>query len=203
MALFELDDVNRLLDGFSGGAARRSENLFSEGSRAWSRDDKPTPRCDFTLRPKIVHKPVPVITLWPRTVYGERLTDIKADSSRIDFFATHIHKYISQLLGHALAAGGWAIVAVPPRRHKVDNFAVAVAKNLAEMAGITCHDDVAEAVNCHRVKPDFRLLKMPPEPNLIVVDDIVTTGSTLMAMRNLLVTSGKNVILIAGICNNV
>lgn len=203
MALFDPNDVDRLLERFSGGATRRSENLFYEGSRAWSREDKQVPRCDFTLRPKIVHKPVPVITLWPRTVYGERLTDIKADKSRIEFFATHLHKYLCSLLGYALNAGGWAIVAIPPRRHKVDNFAVAVAKRLAELTGIQNHCDVAEAVNCHRIKPDFRLLKVPEEHNLIVVDDIVTTGSTLMAMRDLLVKSGKNVILIADICNNV
>ncbi len=203
MALFDVDDVDRLLDKFSGGDSRRSENIFSESSRAWSRDDKPVPRCDFTLRPKIVHKPIPIISLFPRTVYGEKLTDIKADKSRVDFFASHLHQYLQLLLGGNINNGQWAIVAVPPRRHKVDNFGVAVAKRLAEMSGVVCHDDVAEAVNCHRVKPDFRMCNMPPEPNLIVVDDIVTTGSTLMAMREMLTTEGKNVLLIAGICNNV
>lgn len=203
MALFDPDDVDRLLDGFSGGAARRSENLFSEGSRAWNREDKPEPRCDFTYRPKVIHKPLPVLSLWQRTVYGEKLTDIKADSVRAKFFAEHLAHYISLLLGGCLASGGWAIVAVPPRRHKTGNFGVAVARSVAELLGIPCRDNVAEAVNSHRVKPDFRLVSMPQEYNLIVVDDIVTTGSTMMAMRELLTAEGRNVLLLAGICNNM
>ena len=38
---------------------------------------------------------------------------------------------------------------------------------------------------------------------IIVVDDFVTTGSTLLSMRNLLTSLGKNVVFFAGVNNKL
>lgn len=41
------------------------------------------------------------------------------------------------------------------------------------------------------------------EPNVIVFDDFVTTGSTLLAMKNLLNEHQKNTVFITGINNKL
>lgn len=59
---------------------------------------------------------------------------------------------------------------------------------------------MAEAKNRHRINPELRILKQLDEKNVVIYDDILTTGSTVQAMRELL--EGKNVIVIIGINNN-
>lgn len=59
---------------------------------------------------------------------------------------------------------------------------------------------MAEAKNRHRINPELRILKQVEEKNVVIYDDILTTGSTVQAMRELL--EGKNVIVIIGINNN-
>ena len=45
----------------------------------------------------------------------------------------------------------------------------------------------------------FYRLKTPPERNLILYDDIITTGSTILATRELF--PEKNIITIVNVCN--
>ena len=54
--------------------------------------------------------------------------------------------------------------------------------------------------NRHRIEPEFTLAMDIPEHNVIIYDDIVTTGSTLIATKKLL--PGKNLLFIVGIKNN-
>lgn len=46
------------------------------------------------------------------------------------------------------------------------------------------------------------LTTLPTQCHIIVIDDFVTTGQTLVAMQNLLVPLGKNCVFFAGINNN-
>lgn len=95
---------------------------------------------------------------------------------------------------------GWALVTTPRRRHKQWNFADEVCKQIEQHTGLRYIPDVAEAKNRHRINPELRLLKQVDEKNVVIYDDILTTGSTVQAMRELL--EGKNVIMIIGINNN-
>lgn len=95
---------------------------------------------------------------------------------------------------------GWALVTTPRRRHKQWNFADEVCKQIEQRTGLRYIPDVAEAKNRHRINPELRILKQVEEKNVVIYDDILTTGSTVQAMRELL--EGKNVIVIIGINNN-
>ena len=59
---------------------------------------------------------------------------------------------------------------------------------------------------CHsrqRINAVFTLNLLPEEPNVIVFDDFVTTGSTLKAMKELLLPLGKNLLFVSGINNKL
>ena len=51
--------------------------------------------------------------------------------------------------------------------------------------------------------PVFRLNALPVEPNIIIFDDIVTTGMTLEATKRLLDDSNKNLMFFVGINNHL
>ena len=53
----------------------------------------------------------------------------------------------------------------------------------------------------HRVGTVFTANNIPPHRNVIVFDDFVTTGQTLVSMQNLLVSLGKNCTFFVGINN--
>ena len=55
----------------------------------------------------------------------------------------------------------------------------------------------------HRVGTVFTANNIPPHRNIIVFDDFVTTGQTLVSMQNLLVSLGKNCTFFAGINNKL
>lgn len=95
---------------------------------------------------------------------------------------------------------GWALVTVPKRRHKENNFAERVCKIAADKIGIKFYADVFECKNKIRINPTFEVVKDIPENNVILYDDIITTASTLETMHNCL--TGKNVLCFAGINNN-
>lgn len=95
---------------------------------------------------------------------------------------------------------GWALVTTPRRRHRDWNFADEVCKQISKATDLEYYPDVAEAKNRHRIDPELRLVYDIKERNVILYDDILTTGSTVKAMRELL--EGKNVLVIIGINNN-
>lgn len=94
----------------------------------------------------------------------------------------------------------WCIITTPKRRHKEHNFASSVCEIISRETGITFHDNAVTAKNRHRIEPEFTLVADIPENNVIIYDDIVTTGSTLIATRKLL--PGKNLLFIVGVKNN-
>ena len=72
-------------------------------------------------------------------------------------------------------------------------------KRLSDLTGIRFEPDVVASKNHKRLDPTFYRLKTPPERNLILYDDIITTGSTLLATRELF--PEKNIITIVNVCN--
>lgn len=129
------------------------------------------------------------------------LAEIKADDDCIPLFANRIASVIGAVLGANLRSGGYALVTTPRRRHKQRNFACLVTAAIAQSLQLPYYEDVAFARSKQRVAVDFDLGYLPPENNLIVIDDFVTTGSTLGAMNRLLAPLGKNLTFFVGVDN--
>lgn len=185
-----------------------AKDLFAEKKRAaWKDVQQAEARCDFApnkVRISYRNPAFGIISLWKKSVYGRTLTDIKADPDMVYFFATNVAKLINQILGNSLSSGDWCIVTSPKRRHKTRNFASLISARLADLLGIPFYEDVAECHSKHRVGAVFTFGKEPPtEANIIVFDDFVTSGATMISMRELLQPLGKNLVFFTGINNKL
>ena len=164
-------------------------------------------RCDFApnkVRISYRNPAFGIISLWKKSLYGRTLTDIKSDPDMVEKFAEGMNTLIRQILGHSLASGDWAIVTSPKRRHKERNFASLISARLGSLLGIPFYEDVAECHSKHRIGAVFTFGKeAPTESNIIVFDDFVTTGATMISMRELLNPLGKNLVFFTGINNKL
>lgn len=186
----------------------RTKDLFAEKSRAaWKDVQQAEARCDFApnkVRISYRNPAFGIISLWKKSLYGRTLTDIKSDPDMIEKFAVGMNALIRQILGNSLATGDWCIVTSPKRRHKERNFASLISARLATLLGVNFYEDLAECHSKHRVGAVFTLVKAPPtERNIIVFDDFVTTGATMLSMRDLLQPLGYNLIFFTCINNKL
>ena len=186
----------------------KSKDLFAEKKRAaWKDVQQTEARCDFApnkVRISYRNPQFGIISLWKKSVYGRTLTDIKADPDMVEFFAVNVAKLVGQILGSSLSLGDWAIVTSPKRRHKERNFASLISARLGSLLGIPFYEDVAECHSKHRVGAVFTFGAEPPkERNIIVFDDFVTSGATMISMRELLLPLGKNLVFICAINNKL
>lgn len=136
-------------------------------------------------------------------MFGKTLTEIKSDDDMIPFFVESLVPVIRECIGYHICDGSWAIVTTPMRRHKERNFATLVSEGLAKELGIPFYFDCAHCRSKQRVGAVFDPNNLPHEPNVIVFDDFVTTGSTLLVMKNMLQEHGKNPVFFAGINNKL
>ena len=180
-----------------------SKDIFAEQKRhAW--DKSVEARCDFSRKIRITRRgDVFFISLWQKSFYGRTLTYIKSDYSMVTFFAENVAPLIKEILGYTLANGDWCIITTPKRRHKVKNFATRISECIATQLGIPFYEDVAFCHSKKRIGAVFTLNILPKENNCIVFDDFVTTGSTLKAMRTLLLENKKNCVFFTGINNKL
>lgn len=195
------------LDG-SFVSSAPAKDLFAEKKHAaWKDVQQAEARCDFApnkVRISYRNPQFGIISLWKKSVYGRTLTDIKSDLEMVERFAQGMNTLIQQILGHSLATGDWAIVTSPKRRHKTKNFATMISARLGELLGIPFYEDVAECHSKHRVGAVFTFGKEPPkEANIIVFDDFVTSGATMISMRELLMPLQKNLVFFTGINNKL
>lgn len=185
-----------------------SKDLFAEKKRAaWKDVQQAEARCDFApnkVRISYRNPSFGIISLWKKSLYGRTLTDIKSDDAMVGKFAEGMNTLIRQILGHSLASGDWCIVTSPKRRHKTRNFASLIAAQLGSLLGIQFYEDIAECHSKHRVGAVFTFGAEPPkERNIIVFDDFVTTGATMISMKNLLEPLGYNLVFFTGINNKI
>ena len=185
-----------------------SKDLFAEKKRAaWKDVQQTEARCDFApnkVRISYRNPQFGIISLWKKSVYGRTLTDIKADPDMVEFFAANVAKLVGQILGSSLSLGDWAIVTSPKRRHKERNFASLISARLGSLLGIPFYENVAECHSKHRVGAVFSFGAEPPkERNIIVFDDFVTSGATMISMRELLLPLGYNLVFFTGINNKL
>lgn len=199
MSLIDLSILNQ-----SAPAPQAEKNLFAEKDKRKAWEKEKLARCDFQKQVKILHRPgFYFISVWNKSVKGRTLTDIKGDDAMIPFFATHVTELITDTIGDNLRNGTWAIVATPKRRHLTHNFASLIAEEIGKRLGIPFYDDCALARTRERINAVFTANNIPAEQNIIVFDDFVTTGSTIIAMKNLLDSLGKTSVYFIGINNHL
>lgn len=184
-------------------SVKEQKDIFAlEQRKSW--DKSVEARCDFTYKLRLTRRAsTNFITIWQKSVFGKTLTEIKSDDDMIPFFVESLVPVIRECIGYHICDGSWAIVTTPMRRHKERNFATLVSEGLAKELGIPFYFDCAHCRSKQRVGAVFDPNNLPKEPNVIVFDDFVTTGSTLLAMKNMLQEHGKNPVFFAGINNKL
>ena len=184
-------------------SVKEQRDIFALDQRkSW--DKSVEARCDFTYKLRLTRRAsTNFITIWQKSVFGKTLTEIKSDDGMIPYFVESLAPVIRECIGYHICDGSWAIVTTPMRRHKERNFATLVSEGLAKELGIPFYFDCAHCRSKQRVGAVFDPNNLPHEPNVIVFDDFVTTGSTLLAMKNLLQEHGKNPVFFAGINNKL
>lgn len=196
-------DIPSLPDISLEESTPKGKDIFSTHQRkAW--DKSMEARCDFQYHLRLTRRAsTNFITIWQKSVFGRTLTDIKGDDSMIPFFADSLVPVIQEMIGYHLHNGTWSIVTTPMRRHTTHNFASLIAERIGNALQIPFYFDCARCRSKQRVGAVFDPHNIPREPNVIVFDDFVTTGSTLLAMKNLMREQGKSPFFIAGINNKL
>lgn len=197
----EVPDLGSVHLDLAESAPKEKEDIFAEKKRkGW--DKSVEARCDFTPKPRLTRRSgLFFLSYWQKSIYGQTLTEIKADDAMVPFFAETISHLISEILGDHLQSGGYCIITTPKRRHKVLNFATRISISIAEKLGIPFYEDVCSCRTKQRVGAIFDVNIVPKEQNIICFDDFVTTGQTLQAMQRALAPYNKNIVFITGINN--
>lgn len=196
-------DISLAMQPLKAKEATPKGDLFAEKKRkGW--DKSVEARCDFTRKVRITRRSgIFFTTLWQKSLYGRTLTDIKSDDTMPQFFADNLAPLLTAILGSNLRKGGWCMITTPPRRHKEGNFATRTMLLLAKGMGLPCYGNACSCRTRQRMNAVFDVHTVPREPNIIVFDDIVTTGQTLQAMYRAFAPYGKNLFFFAGINNKL
>lgn len=149
-----------------------------------------------TSRPRLKGGNIPVCDLRPRTVLhqlgnlhyfsqfrrtkkGTPFSEIKQSEDIAELFAESASSFLSSFIANT---EGWAIITTPRRRHYSGfHFATAVCERIGSKLGIQFYPDAVQCINRNRLEPDFHLLRPIDQRQVIVYDDIITTGTTLTA----------------------
>lgn len=134
---------------------------------------------------------------------GENIARLKEKPANVPLFSSCLVDFCTKTLGGNLVRGSWAIVTAPRRRHLHGfHFSTAICTAAATQLQIPFYADAVTTENRARIEPEFTLQLNPREVNVIFFDDVLTTGETARACRELLTAAGHNVFVIAGIRNN-
>lgn len=205
-----LDDVAHILadvepiaaDPALGEISPKHDIFAVEKRKSW--DKSTEARCNFEFRPRITPRAgLWFLSLWQKSLMGRTLSEIKSDPAEISHFAEAVSDFLIRYLGPSLSSGYWCICTSPKRRHKERNFATLICMEIHERLQIPFYEDVAFCHSRQRINATFTLNRLPSEPNVIVFDDFVTTGSTLRGMHQLLLPYNKTLLFIAGINNKI
>lgn len=144
---------------------------------------------------------ISVLCSFKKSKTGKPLADIKAEKYNINVFADAFVSLARKVAG-LNTLDDWCLVTAPKRRHKEENFSEAVCKEISSRIGIKFYPDVFTCKDKTRILPTFTMEYEIKEANIILYDDIITTGSTIRAMADILRIKGKNVLYFAGILND-
>lgn len=206
-----LSEVTAILSDFTvtdgspalGDFVKQGKDIFAVDARkAW--DKSTEARCNFEFRPRITPRAgLWFLSLWQKSIMGRTLSEIKSDPAEITHFADAVSEFLTKYLGPAIKHGQWCICTSPKRRHKERNFASLICEAIHDRLQIPFYEDVAICHSRQRINAVFTLNLLPEEPNVIVFDDFVTTGSTLKGMHDLLLPYNKTLLFVAGINNKL
>lgn len=157
-------------------------------------------KCDFkdALRLHARHGYL-YYSLFKRSRDGVDFNIIKQSEQHARIMAECACSLIDRLF---LTLEGWCIVTTPRRRHfEGFHFSEFVSGLISEAKHIPFYKGAVQCITKDRLNPEFYLLREIQERNVIIFDDIITTGTTLTATRDLFIDRSQ-VVCIVGIHNN-
>lgn len=137
------------------------------------------------------------ISTFRRTQTGIPMSQVKV-MENVRLFALKAEIIIKGLL-RMQNTDGWCIITAPRRRHKEQHFATEVCKIISKDIGMPFYENAITCKNRDRFAPVFSLNADIKERNIIIYDDIITTGITIQSMISLLMD--RNILVIAGVNN--
>ncbi len=160
-------------------------------------------RCDMKPQPAIREKSGHrYLSMFASSKEGMTLEEIKNSRACERQIAEAVTGCLREFLGNNLEGTGWAMITTGRRRHREGyHFATAICKAVAEQLGIRFYEGAIECGNSDRLKPALELTTEPEERNLILFDDIITTGTTMSRTAELLQGKGYTVMTVIGIRN--
>lgn len=142
------------------------------------------------------------ISLYKVGKEGISLEEFKRDDMHVSICCKELCDILLTQFGNNLSQGNWCICTTPRRRHSVGfHFSTAVCEAASEYLKIPFYADVVIAENRSRLEPKFILQKHPLESNIILFDDILTTGITMQETRRLFIQEKYTVFPIVAIWN--
>lgn len=190
LALFDIDMADFGFDISDVGKRQKS----------WARTEK---YCDLKKKIKL-HSNGPVVcsTLYEVGKKGIPINEIKENPDNVPLFADNLVDFLEHVLGNNLSKGDWCIVTTPRRRHKDGfHFSTEICRAAAQTLKLPFYQNAFSVKNRNRIDPEFYMDIEPAEANVIVYDDIVSTGETIRVTRQLLLDAGHVVFIVVGIKN--
>ena len=165
--------------------------------KSWSHQER---LCD--LKEKVsLHKKGDIyyISQFARSKTGTSFSEIKQSEELASFFAERACEFLHRFI--VGGCEGWCIVTTPRRRHYEGfHFSTSICTKIAGAVKIPFYENAIQCLTKDRLNPEFFLLRPIREKKIIVYDDILTTGSTLLATYELLKDS-EQLLFLVGINN--
>lgn len=135
-----------------------------------------------------------------REKQGSNLETLKQERSNAGTLASHAAEFIRSFFPDPQDC---CILTTPARSHTQKNgfhFATEICHQVSRAIDLPFISEAFEARTRQKIEPDIKLLKEITHTSILMIDDIVTTGSTVKACRELL--PNKNVFCLILINNN-
>ena len=134
--------------------------------------------------------------------HGKPLGEIKCPEN-VEMFAETAVDFLRMELGGNFSEGDWCLMTTPRRRHAEGfHFATAICERISEELRIPFYKDAVSCLNNNRINPTFEIQVWPEQKNVILYDDILTTGNTVTVTREELCRSGYTVFTLISIDNH-
>ena len=196
---FDVDIGTIETDSFEFDDQEPAEEEKQKGTKWTTRGVRCDMKPHFSVREK---SGCSYVSLFSSSKEGMTLEEIKNSRTCEKQVTKAVAGFIRQFLGNNLHGTGWAMITTGRRRHREGyHFATAVSKATAKQLGIRFYEGAIECENGNRLKPRLKLITEPEEKNLILFDDIITTGTTMSKTVKLLQGKGYTVMTVIGIRN--
>ena len=135
------------------------------------------------------------------TSFYDNVNHIELSDLKIPANVPVVAQLIASLLNINFADKSNVAIYTTPKRHNKDfHYATAICKEVSRLTKIKFHEDVFRAKNLNKLALDeFIQIRELPEPVLILIDDILTTGRTISRC----IIPKKTIFYYIGINNNI